>query len=419
MSLTVDSRESIISLMTPRGVGGIAVIRLSGGASAEILRKVFVDGRMRPRPGIAAGRIAYGFIVEAGTGEPVDEVLVARVGEEEYEVNCHGGHAAVREVMRVLRECGAREVPAEEALERSGLLAGRDALQREAYRLILRAWSERAVRHLLPQFEGALSQEIARVISRVEKDEYADARGVLDGLLRHAAFGVALSEPPRVVIAGRPNVGKSSLLNRLVGRERVIVHERPGTTRDVIEEMALVNGVPFLLSDTAGLRDAAADPEAQGVSRARAAAAAADCLVAVFDMSGEITVEDVTLLTGLAGPGRPVIACLNKCDLATARSSGGVEMPVRRNIPVCRTSCATGEGIDALSEEVYESCIPAEPGGEGAALVFTRKQRDACLSARERLAAPGKTADFARRIVLDLENLLSGTQKASDDSHRK
>ena len=405
--------------MTPRGVGGIAVVRLSGGASAEILQRAFVDRRMRPKAPVAAGRIAYGFIVEPATDEPVDEVLVARVGGNEYEVNCHGGRAAVREVMRVLRECGATEVPPEEALAKSGLLAGRDALQREAYRLILRAGSERAVRRLLPQFDGALSREIGRVFLHVEKGEYAEARGILDELLRYAAFGAALSEPPRVVISGRPNVGKSSLLNLLVGRERVIVDERPGTTRDVIEEMTLINGLLFLLSDTAGLRDAADDPEVQGVSRARAAAAAADCLVAVFDLSGEITIEEATLLTGLSGPRCAVVACLNKCDLAGARSPEGVEMLLRRNIPACRTSCITGEGIDALSEKIYKSCVPAEPAEEGVALIFMRRQREVCLSAREGLAAAEVTTASARRIVRDLEGLLTGTEKTSDDEGEK
>jgi tRNA modification GTPase len=371
-----------MSLLTARGVGGIAVIRLCGGNAAGVLRGAFVDGRMKPRGGIAPGRIAYGFIVESGSGEPADEVLVARVGEEEYDVNCHGGHAAVREVMRVLRECGAEEAGPEEVLERGGLLAGRDAAQKEAYRLILSARSERAVRHLIPQFEGALSGEIARIAGHVKKGAHAEARGLLDGLLRYAAFGVALTQPPRVVIAGRPNAGKSSLLNALVGRERVIVHERPGTTRDVIEEMTLINGVAFVLSDTAGLRMAADDPERQGIARARAAAEAADCVLVVFDLAERVTREEMDFLARIAASGRPVIACLNKCDLTASTFPDNWEKFGGGNFRACRTSCVTEEGMENLRELIYTSCVPVEPESEDGPLIFTRAQRDACIEAR-------------------------------------
>jgi tRNA modification GTPase len=387
--------------MTARGVGGIAVIRLAGAGAGEILRKVFVDRRMRPREGVAVGRIAYGFIVESGSGEPVDEVLVARVGEDAYEVNCHGGLAAVNEVMRVLGERGAAEVDAEEALSRGGILAGRDAVQREAYRLILRARSERAVRHLVPQFEGALSREIARLIALVQGGRRSEAASLIDDMLKYARFGVALSEPPRVVIAGRPNAGKSSLLNALLGRERVIVDAEPGTTRDVVEDVTLINGVPFTLCDTAGLREAAEEPEIQGVQRARTAAEGSDCLIVVFDLSRALLSKETDFFERAAGRGRRVIACVNKCDLAAAWEAGQVE--AFREATVRRTSCVTREGMEEMREAIYERCIPAEPAGEEGALIFSRGQAEA-LSASRAGMADGKVSPV--EAVRMLERLL-------------
>lgn len=395
--------------MTARGVGGIAVIRLAGANAGEILRKVFVDGRMRVREGVAVGRIAYGFIVEPGKEGPVDEVLVARVGEETYEVNCHGGFAAVSEVMRALSECGAVEVGAEEALSRGGILEGRDGVQREAYRLMLRARSERAVRHLVPQFDGALSREIARLIALTQEGKRMEAASLIDDMLKYAAFGVALSEPPRVVIAGRANAGKSSLLNALLGRERVIVDAEPGTTRDVVEDMTLINGVPFVLCDTAGLREAAEEPEIQGVERARTAAEGSDCLIVVFDLSRALLSKETDFFERAAGRGRRVIACVNKCDLAAAWEPARVE--AFRGATVRRTSCVTREGMEEMRDAIYERCIPAEPAGEEGALIFSRGQAEA-LSALRAGMADGKISPV--EAVRMLERWLKETENRAE-----
>ncbi len=418
----------IISLMTPRGVGGIAVIRLCGDSSDRILRRVFADKRMQPRGPIAGGRIAYGFIVEPASREPVDEVLVARVGENDYEVNCHGGYAAVREVMRVLGECGAKEVPPEESLARGGLLQGRDAVQREAYRLLLYARSERAARHLLSQFDGVLSKELARMVSCIENADYEGALAMLDDLLRGAAFGIALSEPVRVVIAGLPNSGKSSLLNALVGRERAIVDEQAGTTRDIVDAETLIKGVPFHLHDTAGLREASKDPEIQGVARARAAAAGADCLLVLLDLSREVTPEEAAFLMRAAKEERVVIACLNKCDLARsdllqglralaehrpsackpqdALEEGCVELVQRcvaANVPVCFASALTGEGMETLRNVIYSLCIPSGPGKEDAPLIFARRHLNTLRPLRALLEAAlggdGRAASRAKETL--------------------
>lgn len=396
--------------MTPRGAGGIAAIRLTGASSTLILRGIFAGRGMRPGRAVEAGGIAYGFIRDPENGLPVDEVLVARLAEDDYEINCHGGHAAVREVMRVLRRSGAREVPAEESLERSGWLRGRDAIQREAHRLLLSARSERAARHLLAQFEGALSKEVTRLIACVEKGEREEALEITDGLLRHAAFGAALTEPVRVVMAGLPNSGKSSLLNALTGRERVIVAEEAGTTRDVVDAETLIEGVPFHLHDTAGLRDAPEEAEAEGVARARAAAAGADCLVVVLDLSRAVAPAEAEFLFRAAKEKRAVIACLNKCDLAdedfrlAVRAPGERRVPrgaetfidlarrcVGENAPVCLVSCRTGEGVDNLRGIIFAACIPAEPDREDAPLIFSRRQAEIIKALRSSLAgdAPG------------------------------
>jgi len=417
--------------MTPRGIGGIAVIRLTGESAGDILQTIFAGKDMQPRGRINTGRISYGFIVEPASGQPVDEVLVARTGEHDYEINCHGGYAAVREVMRVLRECGAEEIPWEEALGRGNMLKGRDPVQREAYRRLLRAKSERAVRHILAQFEGALSREIARLFSRVESAHYRQAASTLDDMLRHAAFGVALSEPVRVVIAGLPNSGKSSLLNSLVGKERAIVAEEAGTTRDIVDAETLIRGVPFHLHDTAGLRGAAGDAEAEGVARARAAAAAADCLVVVLDMSREVTPAEADFLLRAAGGPHGAVACLNKCDLVEGnfrerlkascergtpppRVQGLSERTLvrvvgacrRDSVPVCFTDCLTGEGIDDLRAAIYSACIPAEPPDEDSPLIFSREQEKLLRSLRPLLsgamAGNDRAASRAKRTLADM-----------------
>lgn len=367
--------DLIYALATPVG-GAIAVVRLSGTGAKKLLCTVFT-GRGAPR------EMAYGRIVNEA-GEPLDQVMAAffpaprsYTGEDMAELYLHGGQTTVRRVLALLGR-HARGARPGEFTERAFLNGKLDLAQAEAVMDLINAGAERSANSALAQLTGRLSERIAAVEAQLldalsgleaaidypeelEDDVTSALPGVLAAaeaelaaLIGAGLSGRVLREGARVALIGRPNAGKSSLLNALAGAERAIVTQFAGTTRDVLEEAVSMDGIPVTLFDTAGIR-AADDPvERIGVERARRAAERADLLLLCFDAAAPLSEEDEALLAETAGRSRLAVCC--KGDLpalweAEALSPYGIE--------ALAVSAETGEGLAALRRAIAARIAPA------------------------------------------------------------
>ncbi|HEY3862363.1 MAG TPA: tRNA uridine-5-carboxymethylaminomethyl(34) synthesis GTPase MnmE [Verrucomicrobiae bacterium] len=372
-SFSTDN-DTIAAIATPVGEGGIAMIRLSGPGSLAVADASFRPARAFGKPSAAASHtIHFGWIVRAG--HVVDEALVAVMRaprtftrEDTVEITCHGGLLPAKLVLDTVLENGARLAGPGEFTRRAFLNGRIDLAQAEAVADLIQARTELAASAALEQLAGKLSQRIhslrdnlmktlAHIEAHIdfpEEDIAPDTRaqlverlqaalGFMDELLRTANEGRVLRRGIRAAIIGQPNVGKSSLLNQLLGQDRAIVSPQPGTTRDTIEETASVRGVPVVFIDTAGLREAADDIEAEGVRRSRQTLAAAELILHVLDGSEPLGEFDQKLLTDYAGRKRLLVR--NKADLP-----GRLQMP--DGLAAVDVCCLTGAGVEPLKDAI-------------------------------------------------------------------
>jgi tRNA modification GTPase len=293
-----------------------------------------------------------------------EEVVVCRRSEDTIEVHCHGGTAAVEAVVAQLVDSGCSRVAWQESICHGSV----DPIRSAAEIALAAAPTARTAAILLDQFDGALKLAIDRVVVAAANSDWDGAIATLDSLLKHAELGLHLTQPWRVVIAGRPNVGKSSLLNALVGFERAIVYDMPGTTRDVVTANTAIDGWLVLLADTAGMREASDTIEAAGVARANAAVSGADLVLLVDDLLGAGEME--------LGTEAPILRVLNKMDLHSQLSSED-----RQRFDVC-VSAMQNEGIRELLAAIGRSLVPSPPGA-GEAVPFTQEHIAALEAARD------------------------------------
>ena len=413
--------DLIYALATPVG-GAIAVVRISGPGAEALLRRVFT-GRGAPR------EMTYGRVVD-GAGETLDEAMAAffpaprsYTGEDMAELYLHGGQVTVRRVLALLG-CHARSARPGEFTERAFLAGKMDLAQAEAVMDLINAGAERSAKSALAQLEGRLSARITDVerelldalsgleaaidypeeleddVTSALPEVLAAAERELQALAGAGLSGRVLREGARVAIVGRPNAGKSSLLNALAGAERAIVTQFAGTTRDVLEETVSMEGVPVTLYDTAGIR-AADDPvERIGVERARLAAERADLLLVCFDAAAPLTEEDLVLLRETEG--RPRIAVCNKSDLPALWSA---ETLAAQGISACSVSAETGEGLAALRHAIAVRVAPEQES----ALVTNARHIEALQLAAAAVAEARQNAGGAELelVATDLREALS------------
>ena len=389
------NEDTVCALATARGEGGVAIVRISGPESGLLLKALF-----RPaHAGSLEGRkLAYGHVVY--NDEVIDEVLAVFMAapatytrQDMAEIHCHGGSICARRVLKALIALGARPAEAGEFTRRAFLNGRIDLAEAEAVMALIGADSEMAARAGLRQLEGGISgfvkgnaEKIKNMLSLAEAcidfpDEVDEpdvatqlrksAAEVRDDILSHIDEKGArlIREGASIVLAGRPNVGKSSLMNALLRQERAIVTDIPGTTRDVLTERITIGGVRAELSDTAGQRETDDPIEQIGVSRAEAAMDRADIVLIVIDDAGEMTDEDRALLE--KADERAVI-CLNKCDLPGEK----IEIPGAIHL-----SALTGEGVEDLYAELSRRLSAARPAED-----TLTEQRQIAL-AREACAA--------------------------------
>ena len=396
--------DTIAAISTPFGEGAIAVLRLSGPRAVELADAVF---RAKIRAAELMPRVQqFGAIFDGA--ERLDDVLLtvfrapaSYTGEDVVEIAGHGGVLVSRRILELLLRGGARAAQPGEFTQRAYLGGKMDLTQAEAVMDLITAQTDLALRAATEQLEGrlgerirALRERLLELLAHVEAfidfpDEGIDpdtgdallrkldaARAEIDALLATAERGKVLREGVRTVIYGAPNVGKSSLLNLLLGHERAIVSAQPGTTRDVIEEVINLRGIPLRLIDTAGMRESKDEVERAGMERTRRQVERADLVLHVAD-SAECRVPSAEW------PARSVLV-LNKVDLGEHGSWRGVE--------AVRISCLSGVGIEALAEAI----VARVTGGQAA-------QRDwsVAINARHQacLESAGKFVDAARQAL--------------------
>jgi tRNA modification GTPase len=374
--------DTIAAIATPLGEGGIAVIRVSGPRALEFANACFHPaGRTPTTPSTAATHTVHYGHIRQRDGTLVDEVLLTVLRaprtftrEDTVEVSCHGGVLPAKLVLEAFLAAGARAAEPGEFTRRAFLNGRIDLTQAEAVADIIHARTELALAAANEQLSGSLSREIHRLrddlmtaLAHVEahidfpdEDLSPDTQGpltarmtgalsLLDHLLQTAREGQILRRGIRAAIIGRPNAGKSSLLNRLLGHSRAIVSPVPGTTRDTIEETAGIRGLPVVFIDTAGLRSPGDAIEEEGIRRSRETISRAELVLHVTDMSQPWSDEDRERWAEVQG--RAAILVCNKADLPPGQDP--------RDLPAGRVevSCETGAGIEALKDRIRDRIL--------------------------------------------------------------
>lgn len=407
--MIADCHQTIIAPATPPGEGGVGIIRLSGRLAEPALLRFFHPSR-RPST-LASHRLYHGHVCSLA-GELIDEVLAVVMRaphsftrEDVAEIHCHGGPVVTKRVLDLFLGNGDVRLARPGEFTLRAFLNGRlDLTQAEAVIDVIRSRSEAAcsvamrqldgrLSHAIHQFRSELADLLAFLEAHIDFPEedidlpgqrrlVADGRDVLnrmDLLLATFDEGRALREGLSVLILGRPNVGKSSLLNALLGEARAIVTDVPGTTRDTIEESLSLGGLPLRLIDTAGIRDTVDPVEAEGVRRAQSKVASADLILLVVDGSENIRDEDLLALK--ACKGSRLILVVSKRDLPA------VPLPEPfASLPSVRLSAHTGEGLAELTQRIialFSTTTSRE--GQESVLLSDRRHRDALLRARRAL----------------------------------
>lgn len=399
--------DTICALATPPGRSGIGVIRVSGPEAFAAVDRITVRPRDRSCR-FYRGHTLHRAVVIDREGAPIDDVLLAifhnpasYTGDNTVEISCHGGPIPLRLTLERLLAEGARAAGPGEFTRRAYVNGKMDLAQAEAVADLINAQTDLAHRYAVSQQSGRLSASVTEirdlvlgVLARIEASidfpedvgelddaacdaELADAAARLDILLATADRGMLAREGLSVVLAGRPNVGKSSLLNALLRTSRAIVTPIPGTTRDTLEETANIAGIPVRLTDTAGVRETGDVVEQEGVKRSLSTLDRADLVLLVRDASTGLDPEDIAL--ELRAAALPHLTVWNKCDLKQPPAEG------------LAVSAATREGIEALEQAIVALAAGSDIRDAGAAVVTHSRHRNALTAAGEQIAAARET----------------------------
>lgn len=374
--------DTIAAISTPMGEGAIAIVRLSGDEAVDIADRVFRSPSGKRLAEEKSHTIHYGHLIDPQSDETVEEVMVSLMRapktftrEDVVEVNCHGGLVAVNRVLELLLKEGTRLAEPGEFTKRAFLNGRIDLSQSEAVMDLIRAKTDRAMNVALGQMEGKLSklvgelrqaliETLAQVEVNIDYPEYDDVeemtiplmvekctwvKNEIDKLLNTSAQGKILREGLSTVIIGRPNVGKSSLLNSLVQENKAIVTDIAGTTRDIIEEYVNVRGVPLRLVDTAGIRETEDIVERIGVERSRQVLKEADLILLVLNNAEQLTEEDKRLFEAVEGMDKIIV--VNKTDLPAKIDLAEVA-ELAGDSDIVTTSLLEEEGVTELEEAI-------------------------------------------------------------------
>jgi tRNA modification GTPase len=421
--------DTIVAIATPPGRGGIGVVRIAG---AEALR--IACPLLRLKHELSAGRVLFGELIEPATGERIDEAVVtyfakphSYTADDVVEISAHGSPVVLRHIVELATAAGGRLAEPGEFTMRAFLNGRIDLTQAEAVRDLIESQTLYQAKVAAQQLEGALSRRLQpikkklvelvavmeagidfaeddvavlpgkEILSRIE-----EVRAPLEQLRASFAYGKIVHEGLTLAIVGRPNVGKSSLFNRLVERERAIVTAMPGTTRDLVTETVALGGIPIRLIDTAGIRHSTDEAESIGIRKSYEALSEADLVLVVLDSTRDISPEDQELLNAVSA--RRALAVANKSDLAP-----NAKLAVD-GFRIFKTSAITGSGIDELRAAILEQVSGAAARGEHETgfLTNVRHQRlvEEALTSLEAAAHAVKNSIPHEMIMLDLYGAL-------------
>jgi len=384
--------DTIAAIASPTGVGAVAVVRMSGPDTEQILHNVFEPkGRGLPLP---SHRMCYG-VIKDKDGRVADEIMCtimygprSYTREDMAEFYCHGGMTTVIAVLNTLYQNGARPAEPGEFTKRAFLNGRIDLSQAEAVMELINAKTDLARRAVLRKLSGGLSRKIKNArdmiltwLAHIElsvdypeheeeamnltmvKEEGATLLKDLEALRATARLGDRIKVGIPTVIVGRPNVGKSSLMNAILQEDRAIVTDIPGTTRDTLTESVTVQGVPILLTDTAGIRAGLDQVEQIGIERSVEWAKSAELVLHVVDRSVPVTDEDFAVAELTEGQQKIIV--FNKCDLKPWSLASDRDMSMGSDIPIVQISAKTGEGLDKLYRLVEEMFLEGAVSAEG------------------------------------------------------
>ncbi|MFD1440523.1 tRNA uridine-5-carboxymethylaminomethyl(34) synthesis GTPase MnmE [Lacticaseibacillus hegangensis] len=400
MAQTVTEYDTIAAISTPPGEGAISIVRLSGETAVQTANKLFKGKDLTK---VATNTINYGHIIDPDSGEVVDEVMASVMRaphtytcEDIVEINCHGGIVGTNRVLQLVLGAGARMAEPGEFTKRAFLNGRVDLTEAESVMDLIRAKTDRAMQVAVDQLDGDLRklitnlrQEILEVLAQVEVNiDYPEydtdemttkmlrekaelVLGRVDELLQTANQGKVLRDGLATAIVGRPNVGKSSLLNHMLQEDKAIVTDVPGTTRDVLEEYVNVRGVPLKLVDTAGIRKTEDKVEKIGVERSRKAITQADLVLLVLDASQPLTAEDRELITLTKDKKRIVV--LNKQDLPQQLDMAELADLVPET-QLIRTSMLEVSGMDALDKQIKNLFFGGIENSQSTVMVTNARQ---------------------------------------------
>jgi len=373
--------DTIAALSTPYGTGGIGVIRISGEKAFEVAAKIFVSEKSMDE--IASHSVTYGKIVDPMANAVVDEVLLLKMckpktftREDVVEINCHGGIVVINRVLELLLKYGARPAEAGEFTKRAFLNGRIDLSQAEAIIDLINSKTVESSMAAISHLEGRLSKKLNAIrailvellahievtidypehdIEEITGEKVLESLKVIKNELMTLAKtferGKILREGISVVIAGKPNVGKSSLLNQLAGSMRAIVTDIPGTTRDTIEEYINIKGIPAKITDTAGIRSTQDIVEKIGVDKAYEAIDNADLIIVVIAADSGILQEDAEVLESIKG--KKSVVMINKTDLVDKKKIDEIRKQINVDI-VLEASVINEQGIDVLEDKISE-----------------------------------------------------------------
>ncbi len=410
--------DTIAAISTPAGRGGIGVVRLSGPDSIKIAASFF-RAQSTKGPGVP-NRAQFGKLFDPATDELIDEVVLTYFkaphsysGEDVVEISCHGSPIILARVLQLSVDRGARVAEPGEFTFRAFFNKRVDLAQAQAVRDVINAQTQYQARVATKQLEGELSSRITPLknalvevivhlessVEFVEDDISPEAASTLIGKLTNVinaltaiansfAFGRFVKEGFDLAIVGRPNVGKSSVFNRLIGADRAIVTELPGTTRDALYESTSISGVPVRLIDTAGIRETTDLVESIGITRSRNAIADADISLLVLDASSTLQIEDVELLDSVPEARR--IIALNKIDLKNVLDDGMYEQTganfAHQHDNVMSISALTGSGFEQLTSKIFERLSGDATAERDDIMLTDARQHAAVQRAIEQLA---------------------------------
>ena len=434
MLIGLNNEDTISAIATAIGEGGIGIVRVSGSKAAVIASQLFAAKTGKPLTAELSHRAVYGTVIDPDSGQKIDEALLLLMRapksytcEDVAEFHCHGGPVPLQQVLELTLKAGARLAEPGEFTKRAFLNGRLDLAQAEAVIDIIRAKTDTSLKAAMGNLSGRLStevkalrQDVLRMIAQLEAAidfpeedieeaaagevaqliQMVDAR--LAALLATAQTGRILREGLATVIIGKPNVGKSSLLNALLREKRAIVTDVPGTTRDIIEEYVNIRGIPLRIIDTAGIRETTDIVEQIGVERARELVNQADLILLLLDSSTPLSAEDKAVLALLAG--KQAVVLINKSDLPVQLATAEIAAYTAGRL-VLRISVTQDQGLVELEQAIADMVYSGQVSQGEAAFVSNVRQADALRQAQGRLAEALATIEAGMPpdcIVVDL-----------------